>query len=140
MCPKSKAAVALGRLGGVVSSMAKAEAARLNGARGGRPRKGQETAHARLNAAVRRGDIVKPKTCPGCGRAKRRIEAHHVDHENPLSVEWFCSECHGELRRRLLMWGDMPVELRARVRARVEREGVSVRALILSLLTTWVEA
>lgn len=35
---KNKAAVALGRKGGAVSSDAKAAAARLNGAKGGRPR------------------------------------------------------------------------------------------------------
>jgi hypothetical protein len=35
---KNPAAVALGRLGGSVSSSAKAEAARINGALGGRPK------------------------------------------------------------------------------------------------------
>ena len=39
--PKNPAAVALGRLGGQVKSDRKAEAARLNGKRGGRPRKAQ---------------------------------------------------------------------------------------------------
>ena len=39
--PKNPAAVALGRLGGRVKSDRKAEAARLNGKRGGRPRKQQ---------------------------------------------------------------------------------------------------
>lgn len=37
--PKNSAAVALGRLGGRVKSDRKAEAARLNGKRGGRPKK-----------------------------------------------------------------------------------------------------
>lgn len=37
--PKNPAAVALGRLGGRVKSDRKAEAARLNGKRGGRPKK-----------------------------------------------------------------------------------------------------
>jgi len=39
--PKNPAAVALGTLGGRVKSERKAAAARLNGKRGGRPRKAQ---------------------------------------------------------------------------------------------------
>lgn len=39
MTTKNKAAVALGRLGGKAKSAAKAEAARENGKKGGRPRK-----------------------------------------------------------------------------------------------------
>jgi len=41
--PKNPAAVALGRLGGRVKSDRKAAAARLNGKRGGRPKKQQAT-------------------------------------------------------------------------------------------------
>ena len=40
--PKNPAAVALGRLGGRVKSDRKAAAARLNGKRGGRPKKAPE--------------------------------------------------------------------------------------------------
>jgi hypothetical protein len=36
---KNQAAVALGRLGGLAKSAAKTEAARKNGAKGGRPKK-----------------------------------------------------------------------------------------------------
>ena len=39
--PKNPAAVALGRLGGLVKSQRKAETARANGKRGGRPKKVQ---------------------------------------------------------------------------------------------------
>jgi hypothetical protein len=41
---KNPAAVALGRLGGRVRSAAKAEAARLNGRKGGRPKKAKTDA------------------------------------------------------------------------------------------------
>lgn len=41
---KNPAAVALGRLGGLVKSQRKAETARLNGKRGGRPKKVRQVA------------------------------------------------------------------------------------------------
>ncbi len=41
---KNPAAVALGRLGGCVRSAAKAKAARLNGRKGGRPKKAKPDA------------------------------------------------------------------------------------------------
>lgn len=41
---KNPAAVALGRLGGLVKSQRKAETARLNGKRGGRPKKVRQPA------------------------------------------------------------------------------------------------
>jgi hypothetical protein len=44
---------------------------------------------------------------------------------------------HGNTGKRYLL-DDIPAGLWAEVRARAKREGVSVRALILSLLQRWV--
>ena len=44
---KNPHAVALGRLGGKVTSKAKTKAARLNGAKGGRPKKDRLAKHGR---------------------------------------------------------------------------------------------
>ena len=92
-----------------------------------------------LNAAVRAGHMRRPTRCPVCGVGSRarRIEAHHRDHAQPLDVEWVCSRCHGRLRERLLMWGDLPPSMRAVVEAKAKREGLSMRALLLTLLKQW---
>jgi hypothetical protein len=43
--------------------------------------------------ALRRGELVRPDCCSGCGEAKR-IEAHHDDYARPLDVRWLCRLCH----------------------------------------------
>ena len=48
-------------------------------------------AHRAVHAAVRRGDLVR-KPCEQCGAAK--VEAHHDDYSQPLSVRWLCPLCH----------------------------------------------
>ena len=52
--------------------------------------------HLLLNSAVKKGIIIKPKTCSGCGR-KTRLEGHHKDYLKPLEVQWLCSHCHHNL-------------------------------------------
>lgn len=44
-------------------------------------------------AAVRRGEIVRPKACEKCGKAGK-IEADHRDHSKPLEVTHLCRACH----------------------------------------------
>jgi hypothetical protein len=44
---------------------------------------------------------------------------------------------HGDTGKRYLL-GDIPAGLWAEVRAKCRRDGVSVRATLLSLLTTWL--
>lgn len=66
-----------------------------------RSREKNERWHARyqLNLAVRRGEIVRPDKCSQCGRSDLKIQAHHNNYDEPLQVEWLCSECHGEEHR-----------------------------------------
>jgi hypothetical protein len=60
-------------------------------------------AQARVQRAVRRGELVRPEQCEGCGQVPPRdrdgrssIVADHVDYSKPLEVQWLCRECHTE--------------------------------------------
>lgn len=55
-------------------------------------------ARAAVNNALRRGELVKPKTCEGCGQDKK-LTGHHDDYALPLSVRWLCYACHGKEHR-----------------------------------------
>lgn len=46
-----------------------------------------------LQRAVRDGKIVRPATCDGCG-SKARVDGHHDDYNQPLTVRWLCRQCH----------------------------------------------
>ena len=50
-------------------------------------------------AAVLAGIIEKSHVCYGCGcpDTERRMEAHHHDYSDPLSVVWLCPVCHTAL-------------------------------------------
>ncbi len=50
-------------------------------------------ARIELNKAIKRGEVVRPSTCSGCGEAGR-IEGHHHDYSKPFDVVWLCSPCH----------------------------------------------
>jgi hypothetical protein len=98
-----------------------------------------QRAYTQFRGAIRRGELVPPAHCEECGR-KRRVEGHHCDHMKPLDVEWVCPKCHGYLRGALLLWGDMPASMRLAVRAKAKRDGISLRTLILRLLSDWLKA
>ena len=51
-----------------------------------------------VNSAVKRGDLVKPKSCENCGQEKR-LTGHHDDYTKPLMVRWLCYSCHGKEHR-----------------------------------------
>lgn len=53
-------------------------------------------AHIAVGNAVRDGKLVKPDSCPKCGR-ESRIIGHHSDYSKPLEVEWMCNKCHHSL-------------------------------------------
>jgi len=46
-----------------------------------------------LHYHVRKGDVVKPRSCEICG-VWGEVVAHHKDYTKPLEVNWLCRECH----------------------------------------------
>jgi hypothetical protein len=46
--------------------------------------------------ALRRGILVR-QPCEVCG--SKRVEKHHDDYDQPLSVRWFCFRHHRDLHR-----------------------------------------
>lgn len=50
--------------------------------------------------AIKKGDLVRPKTCELCQGNENGIEAHHVDYGKPYDVIWLCSICHGKAHRK----------------------------------------
>lgn len=55
-------------------------------------------ARQEVNNAVKRGDLLKPTTCEGCGESKK-LTGHHDDYSKPLDVRWLCYSCHGKEHR-----------------------------------------
>lgn len=53
----------------------------------------EEAARAMVYNAVKRGDLVRAP-CETCGATK--VEGHHDDYSNPLSVRWLCRAHHTE--------------------------------------------
>ena len=60
------------------------------------PKQKNGQARLKLNVAVLRGQLVKPKTCEGCGVRfpSRKLHGHHDDYRRPLVVRWLCDGCH----------------------------------------------
>lgn len=46
--------------------------------------------HARVETAIRRGELVR-QPCEVCGG---RAQAHHADYAQPLAVQWLCPLHH----------------------------------------------
>lgn len=55
-------------------------------------------ARRQLKYAVRKGEIIKPRHCEGCGAEKEKseLDGHHKDYSKPFDVIWLCSTCHGK--------------------------------------------
>lgn len=47
-----------------------------------------------VGIAVRKGALQRPARCEYCGKARKRIEAHHPDYAKPLDIQWLCTTCH----------------------------------------------
>jgi hypothetical protein len=58
-------------------------------------RRRQQSAHAKVSAAVQSGDLVRPDTCSACEDECKPV-AHHDDYHKPLDVRWLCGSCHGK--------------------------------------------
>ncbi len=56
-------------------------------------------AHGLINMRLRRGRLVKPERCEGCGKRKR-LDGHHTDYRKPDEVQWLCRSCHVLAHRR----------------------------------------
>ena len=50
--------------------------------------------------AQKRGLLKKPDDCQNCGASGVELEKHHPDYSKPLEVQWLCTKCHGETRRK----------------------------------------
>ncbi len=58
--------------------------------------------HAVENA-LRRGEIVAPKKCEGCGATGKKLQAHHhkgYAKEHALDVKWLCPACNSAERSK----------------------------------------
>lgn len=53
--------------------------------------------YARVDRAIADGTLIR-QPCETCG-ADGRIEAHHDDYDKPLSVRWFCHQCHADYHK-----------------------------------------
>jgi len=62
--------------------------------------KERRTAHITVNNALKKGRLVRPKTCERCGQEKR-LHGHHEDYSKPMVVNWLCHDCHGERHREI---------------------------------------
>lgn len=52
-------------------------------------------AHSAVARALRKGVMIKPLECEGCGpHYEGKLEAHHDDYSKPLEVKWLCDPCH----------------------------------------------
>jgi hypothetical protein len=55
-------------------------------------------AHIALWTAIRKGQLLPKQQCSMCSNNKR-IEAHHPNYAQPLTVVWLCSQCHKRFHR-----------------------------------------
>lgn len=61
----------------------------------------QASAKQAVYLARKAGKLEKPAACSWCG-STAKLEAHHSDYSEPLSVEWLCHPCHKALHIRLV--------------------------------------
>lgn len=54
-----------------------------------------------LNTAVSAGKVKKPNRCEMCFKEHNRIEGHHDDYTQPLSVVWACPPCHAKIHKQM---------------------------------------
>jgi hypothetical protein len=69
--------------------------------------KKRERARRAVYKAVRLGKMVKPNKCAECSLPDGKTQAHHVNYDEPLSVIWLCTKCHGKKHKgikRLTEW------------------------------------
>jgi hypothetical protein len=79
--------------------------------------------HNAVQAAIRRGDLVRPGQCDDCG-AGGPVEGHHDDYSKPLAVRWLCTSCHrrADTARRRSGRPGLPPRIGSRVVSLSDRE------------------
>ena len=55
--------------------------------------KKKRNARSRVMKALKDGRLTRPEHCTKCGK-EGKPEAHHVDYDKPLEVQWLCTNCH----------------------------------------------
>jgi len=53
----------------------------------------KESVRAKVNGALKTGNLAKPDECEYCGKSGY-VEGHHEDYDKPLKVNWLCKKCH----------------------------------------------
>lgn len=77
------------------------------------PEEQKEATRRASMLAIKKGELVRPDACQGCGEPERRyrpnpkmperssIECHHRNYADPMDVEWLCKRCHSKRHREL---------------------------------------
>ena len=67
-------------------------------------------AQRKVGAAVKSGQLKRPKACSHCNTTEKAIQAHHWSYkeEHWLDVIWLCTSCHGKEHKRLNELGRDP--------------------------------
>lgn len=92
--------------------------------------------------AIRKGDLVRPRTCSACGTYSALIQGHHDDYSKPLEVRWLCPSCHhhADEARDGALADPGPVQLVPRILigiALIECPGCSAEMRAASSWTAW---
>ena len=58
-------------------------------------------ARAKVQHAIRLGELARPTTCDKCLKEDIKTEAHHYDYSKPLEVSWYCKKCHKKVHMNL---------------------------------------
>ncbi len=56
----------------------------------------REKAYRVVEAAIKKGEIVRPESCMKC-RGKGKIIAHHDNYEDPMDFRWLCLSCSRQI-------------------------------------------
>ena len=59
----------------------------------------KRAAHIAVGNAVHDGRLVKPEHCENCG-SDQRVDGHHDDYAQKLTVRWLCRTCHHSLHQQ----------------------------------------
>lgn len=61
----------------------------------------QQNARKKVQLAIKAGILARPTRCAWCGQ-EGKLEAHHKDYNDQLSVLWLCPRCHSNYHSQLV--------------------------------------